>query len=175
MILTDYMINNGKTDNGGYTRSQLIILGALDQDTPLCEIKKGWKKRLVGKEISQEQYSAFIKAKNVISKKGKFLNRKKTEPVLLPQKINKPKINFVPVKGNLSWQEQYLHPNWQKLRMIIFVRDNFRCKRCRNNQSQLHVHHLGYDKNKFIWELPLDKYITLCEDCHDLMHGKKHH
>lgn len=60
------------------------------------------------------------------------------------------------------------NPKWQKKRLKIFQRDNFRCKLCNDDKTTLNVHHKKYIKNHKPWEYNEDDLITLCDDCHNL-------
>ena len=51
------------------------------------------------------------------------------------------------------------------------TRDNFTCQFCGATDKTLHVHHLKY--NGAPWEADNQDLITLCEDCHKLLHRKK--
>ncbi len=62
-------------------------------------------------------------------------------------------------------------PDWQKIRELVYERDNHSCKRCGTNVElkYSHTHHLirrsqGGDHS-------LNNLITLCRDCHSLMSG----
>jgi 5-methylcytosine-specific restriction endonuclease McrA len=70
----------------------------------------------------------------------------------------------------MTYKEQLLHPNWQRKRLEIMRRDEFRCRRCLDAESTLHVHHKQYAKGRLAWEYPDDELITLCESCHEEMH-----
>ena len=61
-------------------------------------------------------------------------------------------------------------PRWQKKRLEILQRDDFRCQSCDDNTSTLHVHHLKYDNDLKPWEYENDDLITLCETCHEAYH-----
>jgi hypothetical protein len=65
-----------------------------------------------------------------------------------------------------------LDPRWQKKRLEIFSRDDWRCVRCGNNTETLHVHHSYYARNVSPWDYPGDCLSTLCETCHGKEHGK---
>lgn len=58
MKLTEEMILAGQTGNGGWNRAQLAALGI---DWPP---HKGWKRRLIGTEISEQQYQRFLQLKH---------------------------------------------------------------------------------------------------------------
>ena len=67
--------------------------------------------------------------------------------------------------------EKLKHPKWQKKRLEIMQRDDWRCKHCGNPNNTLHVHHLKYKKGKDPWDYPDDNFITLCEKCHKYYHA----
>lgn len=152
MILTKELIELGISKRGGYNKRQLVILGVIDESIKKFIIPKGWKNVLIGKYISESDFQEYLRAKNIPK------NYKK-DVFIIPDK-------------KLSWEEQYKHPNWQKLRLKVFQRDNFKCKKCGNKHELLHAHHLRYDKNKYIWEVPIYDIITLCENCHRDIHNK---
>lgn len=57
MTLTRELIEDGRSDAGGYNLGQLKVLGiAPVQGWP----KTGWLKRLIGVEVTQEQYEHFL-------------------------------------------------------------------------------------------------------------------
>lgn len=61
--LTDNMIQDGMSKNGGWSDKQLICLGA--------EKVKGWRKRLIGKRINAIRYEKFLSLKDEHLKKGR--------------------------------------------------------------------------------------------------------
>jgi hypothetical protein len=65
-----------------------------------------------------------------------------------------------------SFAEQYKHPKWQKLRLQVFKRDNFKCNLCTDGENQLHAHHINYKPGKKCWEYPASDLVTLCDECH---------
>ena len=65
------------------------------------------------------------------------------------------------------WQ-QLRDPRWQKKRLEIMSRDNWRCVLCRNASDTLNVHHGYYEKGQMPWEYPDASLHTLCEKCHAL-------
>lgn len=64
-----------------------------------------------------------------------------------------------------SYPKKLKDPRWQKVRLKVFERDEFKCACCGNHESPLHVHHLVYTKGE-PWDSPMDILETLCEDCH---------
>jgi len=64
----------------------------------------------------------------------------------------------------MKYSEKLKDPRWQKKRLEIFQRDNWKCTECGNDQSTLHIHHEKYSGKP--WEIPNKKLKTLCEGCH---------
>lgn len=69
----------------------------------------------------------------------------------------------------MNYKDLLKSPKWQKKRLDIFQRDNFKCTVCNDSETQLHVHHLKYCKNPI--EQPNEDLVTLCKDCHELTTG----
>lgn len=147
MKITKEFLKRGMSRKGGLNKYQFAVLGLKHP------LRKGWQKRLIGKELSEDKASKFIELKN-----WHIINHQKNS-------------FYADASYNLPWEEQYKHPNWQRLRLIIFERDDFKCTICGNDQDMLHVHHLKYSKRKFIWEVPRKWLTTLCETCHKKQHG----
>jgi len=72
-----------------------------------------------------------------------------------------------------EFADQYKHPKWQKRRLEILERDGYKCQKCGDEETMLHVHHLKYLKNKPPWESPRGDLVTLCRDCHKLITWRK--
>src|SRR5690606_5076304 len=71
----------------------------------------------------------------------------------------------------MNFSEQIKHPKWQEKRLRILERDDFKCQGCteekRNENDQLHVHHLRYFKDSLYWDYDDDLLITYCNNCHN--------
>lgn len=65
-----------------------------------------------------------------------------------------------------EYSEKLKDPRWQRLRLIIFQRDNYTCRFCGDTIQQQHVHHTQYIKHLEPWEYPERYLITLCCVCH---------
>ena len=62
-------------------------------------------------------------------------------------------------------------PRWQKARLEILERDDWRCNMCGDDTQTLHIHHCnGYVKGRAPWDYPAEDLQTLCEPCHKLAH-----
>lgn len=66
---------------------------------------------------------------------------------------------------NKSYAEKLKDPRWQKKRLEIFQRDQFRCMECFSDTKTLQVHLKAY-KGKDPWDTPNEFLITYCEGCH---------
>lgn len=70
-----------------------------------------------------------------------------------------------------SYSEKLKSPKWQKKRLEIFQRDNWKCQKCGNAENELIVHHTLYEKGVEPWEYDNDDLMTLCVDCHENQHN----
>jgi 5-methylcytosine-specific restriction endonuclease McrA len=73
----------------------------------------------------------------------------------------------------VSYADKLKNPQWQKLRLKIFERDNWTCQECGSKDKTLHAHHKEYIAGNEPWEAPEDTLITLCDDCHGIEKKKK--
>lgn len=74
------------------------------------------------------------------------------------------------VQNQKTYSELFKDPRWQKKRLKILERDNFRCRSCDDDKSTLHVHHFIYDNDCKPWEYDNDNLITFCDTCHEAWH-----
>ena len=65
-----------------------------------------------------------------------------------------------------SYLELYKDPRWQKKRLEVMERDEFKCRTCGDHESTLNVHHCYYSDGKSPWEYESSSLVTLCEECH---------
>jgi hypothetical protein len=65
-----------------------------------------------------------------------------------------------------AYAEKLRDPRWQKKRLRILERDNWKCQCCYSTTSALHVHHLHYTRGKEPWEYEDKSLVVLCEQCH---------
>lgn len=67
--------------------------------------------------------------------------------------------------------EEYLaklrDPRWQKKRLEILQRDEWKCQDCGNKDRTLHVHHRVYERGAEPWDYADHLLVTLCEFCHE--------
>jgi len=70
--------------------------------------------------------------------------------------------------SNLTYAEKLKDPRWQKKRLKVFERDNWRCVYCNDENLTLHIHHERYEGNN-PWDTP-DEYLkTVCSPCHEFL------
>jgi hypothetical protein len=70
-----------------------------------------------------------------------------------------------------EYSELLKDPRWQKKRLEILERDNWKCVMCGDDKSTLHVHHKWYANGLKPWEYKGPSLATLCCSCHDLEHS----
>jgi len=66
----------------------------------------------------------------------------------------------------MSYSEMLKSPLWQRKRLEVLSRDDFKCRFCGDQLSELHVHHLIYLPDKKPWEYEDQYLVTLCHVCH---------
>jgi 5-methylcytosine-specific restriction endonuclease McrA len=72
--------------------------------------------------------------------------------------------------SRMTYTEQLKHPKWQKRRLEILSRAEFKCEECQDEENTLHVHHLLYRKGAVAWDYSDDELRALCESCHAEWH-----
>lgn len=65
-----------------------------------------------------------------------------------------------------NYLDDFKTPQWQKRRLEILSRSDFKCEICGCESRQLHVHHKYYDQDKRAWEYDDKSLIALCDECH---------
>jgi len=71
-----------------------------------------------------------------------------------------------------AYARKLTNPKWQKVRLLIFQRDQWACCNCGNTEEQLEVAHLKYTRWN-PWEEDLENLLTLCHSCHMSMDGAR--
>jgi len=69
-----------------------------------------------------------------------------------------------------TYAEKLRDPRWQRRRLEIFQRDNWRCQLCSRTDLELHLHHL-YRTTEDPWDEPDLHLLTVCQLCHDQQPG----
>ena len=65
-----------------------------------------------------------------------------------------------------SYWQLLRDPRWQRKRLEIMQRDDFKCRKCRDGTTTLNVHHSYYVRGCMPWEYPDSSLVTWCEKCH---------
>lgn len=74
-----------------------------------------------------------------------------------------------------NYSERLVNPKWQKKRLEIFNRDNWKCCDCGTGTTQLEIHHTDYFEGMQPWEYPNDMLKTLCHSCHQEERNRPKH
>lgn len=114
-----------------------------------------------------------LEKENEILKSGKKIKKK-------PQKVKKN--GEETLIESKAWKEQYKewlkHPKWRKKAEAIKARDGYKCILC-SSENHLEVHHTKYyttnGKQTPPWGYPNKTLVTLCHDCHAMVHEGKTH
>lgn len=70
-----------------------------------------------------------------------------------------------------AYSKKLSDPRWQRKRLKILERDKWTCKKCNDKNTELHVHHLEYNKEP--WNTPNKFLVTLCAHCHEFIERLK--
>lgn len=65
-----------------------------------------------------------------------------------------------------KYSELLRDPRWQRRRLDIFSRANFKCESCDFGERTLNVHHKLYRAGAAPWQYADSELVCLCEDCH---------
>lgn len=68
-----------------------------------------------------------------------------------------------------SYAEKLKDPRWQKKRLEVLERDEWKCVYCGAEDKTLHVHHVIYLTKRAPWEYHHSFLQTVCVDCHELV------
>ena len=69
-------------------------------------------------------------------------------------------------KAMSNYAELLRDPRWQRKRLEVLDRAQFRCEECMDDKATLHVHHKIYRKGAKPWEYENYEFLALCESCH---------
>lgn len=71
----------------------------------------------------------------------------------------------------MTYAQKLKDPRWQKRRLHILEQRGWKCERCRDDKTTLHVHHKKYRGEP--WDALDNDLEVLCEPCHSGQHGKR--
>ena len=69
-----------------------------------------------------------------------------------------------------TYSDKIKDPRWQKLRLKVFARDEFKCTCCGENMETINAHHIAYKPNTEPWEYDISEITTFCDQCHKYEH-----
>jgi hypothetical protein len=64
------------------------------------------------------------------------------------------------------YSQKLTHPKWQKRRLEILQKADWKCVCCGQADQQLEIHHLQYGEGE-PWDVPDSFLECLCHDCHE--------
>lgn len=68
-----------------------------------------------------------------------------------------------------EYRELLKDGRWQRKRLEIMQRDDFKCREC-GTTNDLNVHHIRYIDGRMPWEYDNGDLVTLCGKCHKELH-----
>lgn len=63
-----------------------------------------------------------------------------------------------------TYSEKLRDPRWQKRRLEIMQRAEFKCECCGDEKTEFHIHHTKYTGEP--WQAPDEALECLCRECH---------
>lgn len=87
--------------------------------------------------------------------------------VILPDAQDTSSVGGFGVMNKEEYRQKCLDPRWQKKRLQILERDGWKCGKCKDETTTLHVHHRYYENDADPWDYPDTALITLCAPCHE--------
>jgi hypothetical protein len=190
MILSREDIEKGLYKGLGLKASQAKVLGLR------YPVKKGWKNKLVGTEISEELYARYIELgkekaeikcntskkqkknaterfkRNFLDVNSNYCKAKTTERKLDKIKIADLKYDrkeIIKTIKKMPYQEFLKSPYWKTIATFIKTSNKGCCFLC-GKKSKLDVHHTTY-KNHGNEINNIEDLIPLCRVCHKKVHN----
>jgi 5-methylcytosine-specific restriction endonuclease McrA len=168
MVVTKEWLAKFRSPNNGYFSAQTMALGLVYPP------KKGWLKRIIGKEISEEQRIAFeagATSKSKARKAVKNLNRSNIE---IAAQLSKAQKTHRPIPSNdYVTTDAFLQSyEWRKLRMEALKLHGARCQCCGATPATGAIMNVDHIKPRRLFPakaLDLSNLQVLCHECN---HGK---
>lgn len=171
MIVTEEIIQQGRSLNGGWSSKQLQVFG-------IDSFVKGWKLSLIGKSFSEGTIKKFLNlrsrhlGKKNIKKKTKNITpsarRKLPENTTGQDKTYKDTWNVRGAKLSCSNYQEYLQSDhWIRVKLKASKRPNYqKCEFC--DDTKIELHHKTYKWINTKYEL--SAIIALCRTHHQEVH-----
>ena len=148
MLITSHWINRKASKRGNLIESQTSLLGLT------IPLSKGWKKQLIGTEISDALADKIVAL-------GKKHRMSKSRPYPIALRGMK--------RGRPNYFAYIESPAWQSKRQEAFRKYGRKCSVC-GSEANLHVHHKTYVR---LGRERLRDLQILCADCHAMEHPDK--
>ena len=87
----------------------------------------------------------------------------------LTQSITETVSKFGLIHKEMTYEEQLQDSKWLTKRTLILKRDKHTCQMC-GDYGNLNIHHRYYIYGSLAWEYKSNALITLCANCHGLVH-----
>jgi hypothetical protein len=71
------------------------------------------------------------------------------------------------MKKNTEYANKLRDPRWQKKRLEVMEKAQWKCERCNASDKELQVHHGMYEYNKDPWDYDTSVLWCLCKRCHE--------
>jgi len=138
------------TSNGGWQRKPQCLKCGSSAGT---SIKRD-------KDLDVPLWDAKLKSRWVSSRNAK---REEIESLLIER------TSQLKTGGYAEYEDYLLTDEWRKKRALVLKRDGNVCQGCLSAPAN-EVHHLTYENifQEFLFEL-----ISLCRDCHKMLHNKR--
>ncbi len=65
----------------------------------------------------------------------------------------------------MTYSDKLRDPRWQRKRLEVLQRYDFKCRDCGASEKELHVHHCSYGDGE-PWDIHPNFLIPLCAECH---------
>lgn len=162
MKITEQFLNDGKSICGGWNSKQLRLLGVK------IPFRKGWKKRLIGKDITKETWDKFLdlKGKSKAQQTNSYKKTRYEKRLCSADRVLKKQQNYI------NSNDFLLSYEWRRVRMIALKQYGNRCQCCGASPKdgiRLNVDHI---KPRLLYPelaLSVDNLQILCNECN---HGK---
>lgn len=73
----------------------------------------------------------------------------------------------------ITYAEKLKDTRWQKKRLEVFSKNDFRCEVCGSSDETLHAHHKEYFKGREPWEYEARQLVCICATCHKNKHDEE--
>ena len=71
----------------------------------------------------------------------------------------------------MKYKDKLKDPRWIEFRKRVYKKDGYKCTICGTKDRPLNAHHRFYKKGLEPWDYNIDDLDTLCNWCHESLHG----